>query len=77
MKQLQKACKEGRVLEIFGSGTAAVASLVLTINYMNEDLVIPLDGTDGKAGKLVEHIWKELSDTQYGRREHPWSIVVD
>ena len=77
MKQLQKACKEGRVLEIFGSGTAAVVSPVSTINYMDEDLVIPLDGTDGKAGKLAERVWKELSDIQYGRREHPWSIVVD
>ena len=50
MKQLQKACKEDRVLEIFGSGTAAVVSPVSTINYMDEDLVIPLDGTNGKAG---------------------------
>ena len=44
---------------------------------MDEDLVIPLDGTDGKAGKLAERIWKELSYIQYDRREHPWSIVVD
>ncbi|KAF1790310.1 Branched-chain amino acid aminotransferase II [Phytophthora cactorum] len=64
MKQVQKASKEGRIIEIFGSGTAAVVSPVSTINYMDEDLAIPLDGTDGKAGK-------------YGRREHPWSIVVD
>ena len=56
MKQLQKACKEGRVLEIFGSGTAAVVSPVSTINYMDEDLFIPLDGTDGKAVKLAEHV---------------------
>ena len=69
MKQLQKACKEGRVLEIFAP--------VSIINHMDEDLFIPLDGTDGKAGKLAERIWKELSDIQYGRREHPWSIVVD
>ena len=77
MKQLQKACKEDRVLEIFGSGTAAVVSTVSTINYVDEDLVVPLDGTDGKAGKLAERIWKELSYIQYDRREHPWSIVVD
>ena len=56
MKQLQKACKEDRVLEIFGSGTAAVVSPVSTINYMDEDLFIPLDGTDGKAVKLAEHV---------------------
>ncbi|OWZ01896.1 Branched-chain-amino-acid aminotransferase [Phytophthora megakarya] len=53
MKQVQKARKEGRPIEVFGSGTAAVVSPVATIHYMNEDLAISLDGTDGKAGKLV------------------------
>uniref|UniRef100_A0AAV1TLG3 Branched-chain-amino-acid aminotransferase n=1 Tax=Peronospora matthiolae TaxID=2874970 RepID=A0AAV1TLG3_9STRA len=77
MKQLQKASKEDRVLEIFGSGTAAVVSPVSTINYMDEDLAIPLTGTDGKAGRLAERIWNELSDIQYGRRDHPWSVIVD
>ncbi|KAF1779143.1 Aminotransferase, class IV, conserved site [Phytophthora cactorum] len=61
MKQVQKASKEGRIIEIFGSGTAAVVSPVSTINYMDEDLAIPLDGTDGKAGKVAERIWNELS----------------
>ncbi|RLN57354.1 hypothetical protein BBP00_00007542 [Phytophthora kernoviae] len=77
MKQLQKASKEGRIIEVFGSGTAAVVSPVSTINYMDEDLPIPLDGTDSKSGKLAERVWKELSDIQYGRREHPWSVIVD
>ncbi|KAF1319704.1 Branched-chain amino acid aminotransferase, partial [Globisporangium splendens] len=77
MKQVQKAVHEDRVLEIFGSGTAAVVSPVSTINYLGEDLNIPLDGKDGKAGKLAERVWKELSDIQYGRVEHPWSVIVD
>ncbi|TDH73908.1 hypothetical protein CCR75_008077 [Bremia lactucae] len=77
MKQVQKASQDGRILEIFGSGTAAVVSPVSTINYMDEDLIIPLNGSDGKAGKLAERIWKDLSDIQYGRRDHPWSIVLD
>ncbi|KAG2905713.1 Branched-chain-amino-acid aminotransferase [Phytophthora cactorum] len=64
MKQVQKASKEGRIIEIFGSGTAAVVSPVSTINYMDEDLAIPLDGTDGKAGKVAERIWNELCDIQ-------------
>ncbi|GLD97753.1 hypothetical protein PINS_up006450 [Pythium insidiosum] len=77
MKQIQKAVHEGRVLEVFGSGTAAIVSPVSTINYMEEDLKIPLSGTDGKAGKLAERFWKELTDIQYGRVEHPWSVIVD
>ncbi|KAL7693444.1 putative aminotransferase class IV, branched-chain amino acid aminotransferase II [Plasmopara halstedii] len=77
MKQVQKASRDGRIIEIFGSGTAAVVSPVSIINYMDEDLSIPLDGMDGKAGKLAERIWNELLDIQYGRRDHPWSIIVD
>jgi branched-subunit amino acid aminotransferase/4-amino-4-deoxychorismate lyase len=72
-----------QVLEIFGSGTAAVISPVSVINYKEEvclnsrsffycsfltrfgkDLKIPLSGKDGKAGKLAERIWKELTDIQ-------------
>ncbi|GAB9474320.1 Branched-chain amino acid aminotransferase [Globisporangium polare] len=77
MKQVQKAVREGRMLEIFGSGTAAIVSPVSTINYLDEDLHIPLDGTDGKAGKIAERVWKELTEIQYGRKEHPWSVIVD
>lgn len=77
MKQVQKAVREGRMLEIFGSGTAAIVSPVSTINYLDEDLHIPLDGTDGKAGKIAERVWKELTEIQYGRKAHPWSVIVD
>lgn len=64
MPQLQKAVEEGRVLEIFGSGTAAIVTPVSTINYLGKDLAIPLDGKDGKAGKMAERILKELTDIQ-------------
>ncbi|TMW61622.1 hypothetical protein Poli38472_010685 [Pythium oligandrum] len=77
MKQIQKAVHEGKVLEVFGSGTAAIVSPVSTISYMDEDLSIPLTGTDGKAGKLAERVWKKLTDIQYGRVEHPWSVIVE
>lgn len=64
MKEVQKATEEGRIIEIFGSGTAAVVTPVSTINYQGKDLQIPLEGTDGRAGKLAERIWKELGDIQ-------------
>lgn len=76
MQQVRRASREGRILEIFGSGTAAVVSPVSTIHYMDEDLVIPLDGKDGKAGPVAERIWHELLAIQYGRQEHPWSVLV-
>ncbi|TYZ57837.1 hypothetical protein PybrP1_010277 [[Pythium] brassicae (nom. inval.)] len=77
MPRLQKAVEEGRVLEVFGSGTAAIVTPVSTINYLGKDLAIPLNGTDGKSGKMAERILKELTDIQYGLVEHPWSVVVN
>jgi branched-chain amino acid aminotransferase len=77
MKQLQKAVHEGRVLEVFGSGTAAIVSPVSTISYFDEDLNIPLKGTAGKTGPVAERVWKTLNDIQYGRVAHPWSVLVD
>jgi branched-chain amino acid aminotransferase len=64
MAEVQKAVEEGRIIEIFGSGTAAVVSPVSTIHYQGKDLKIPLDGTDGRAGKLAERVWKSLGDIQ-------------
>lgn len=78
MKQVQKAVREGRMLEMFGSGTAAIISPVSTINYQNEDLRIPLKGSDGTSGPLAERILQEMQDIQYGRKgDHPWSVVID
>lgn len=78
MKQVKKAAQEGRLEEIFGAGTAAVISPVSTINYMGEDLHVPLKGSTGKSGPLAERIWKAITDIQYGHKgNHPWSVVVD
>ncbi|DAZ92625.1 TPA: hypothetical protein N0F65_011891 [Lagenidium giganteum] len=77
MPQIREAVRSNRVLEIFGAGTAAVVSPVSVIHYQDEDLKIPLSGKDGKAGKIAERCWKELTDIQYGRVEHPWSVLVE
>lgn len=76
MKQIQKAANENRLLEVFGSGTAAVISPVSAINYLGEDVKIPLTGKDGKIGPVAERLWRELSDIQYGRKSHPWSMLI-
>ncbi|KAH9146161.1 hypothetical protein AeRB84_009972 [Aphanomyces euteiches] len=68
LPSIAKAQKEGRLLEIFGSGTAAVIS---------PDINVPLDAPDGKSGKLTKRIWDEMTDIHYGRVEHPWSIVIN
>jgi branched-chain amino acid aminotransferase len=61
------------LLEAFGAGTAAVVSPVKGILYEGEEIHIP---TGDKAGPLALRLWKALGDIQYGRIEHPWSVLV-
>ncbi|KAF0698293.1 Aste57867_11086 [Aphanomyces stellatus] len=77
MADIVKAHKDGRLLEIFGSGTAAIISPVGLINYNGKDINVPLDAPDGKSGKIAKRLWKEITDIQYGRVEHPWSVVIN
>ena len=48
-----KACKEHRVYEAFGAGTAAIVSPVKSFNYGGETFEIPIDEAKG-AGKLTQ-----------------------
>ncbi len=73
-----EAAKEGRIIECFGAGTAAVVSPVRLISYDGVDHDIPLDPQDKSAGagKLTRRIWDSLLAIQYGKVEHPWSVVI-
>lgn len=73
MKEIREASKEGRLLEAFGSGTAAVVSPVSGIVYENEEVKIP---TGDKPGPLAMEFWNALIAIQYGRVEHPWSMKI-
>lgn len=46
------ACKQGRVYEAFGAGTAAIVSPVKSFIYENETYEIPIDAEKG-CGKLT------------------------
>lgn len=74
---IRDAVHENRMLEVFGSGTAAVITPVSTIYYDGEDLKIPLNGPDGKSGELTNKFWSTITDIQYGRKKHPWSVLVE
>jgi len=76
MPELAVAVSEGRVLEVFGAGTAAVVAPVNGIGYKGEELVIPC-GADGKAGALTKRLFGAISDIHYGRSEEQgWSVVI-
>ncbi len=76
MPELAAALDEGRVLEAFGAGTAAVVAPVRQLHYNGRDYDVPVDAALG-AGPVARRLWKELADIQYGRVQHEWSTLVE
>lgn len=74
MQDVQKAVKDGRLKEIFGAGTACVVCPVNRILFLKEDILIPTMDT---GAEVANRFYKELTDIQYGRTEHEWSVLVD
>lgn len=74
MADVQQLLYEGRLLEMFGAGTACIVSPIERIFYQGENLMIP----------SLEHskpVWKDilttLSNIQYGAVKHPWAVEID
>jgi len=78
MEELLEALKEDRVLEIFGTGTAAIVSPVNKILYEEKWYDIPLDKNDPNAtiGPYALKFLTQLQDIQYGVTPSEWSVVV-
>ena len=75
MSELAEASKEGRLLEAFGAGTAAVVSPVREISW--KDQMVHCGLRDGQeAGEIAMKMKTWIEDIQYGDDEHPWSVVV-
>jgi len=78
MHEVIDAIEGGRMIEAFGTGTAAVVSPVCNIHFKDVDYPIPLDSSDpsAKIGKLTGAVWKAVTDIQYGRVKHDWGVVL-
>ncbi len=69
------AYEKGELIEIFGTGTAAVISSVSKLKY-NENLLL---FNDKEAGELGTKLYNELSGIYYGKIEdrHGWMTYID
>ncbi|CAO3633141.1 unnamed protein product [Cunninghamella echinulata] len=78
MPEIRDLVKQDRIVEMFGAGTACIVSPIKTIEYLGEDLSIPLDPKDpnSQAGPYAKRFNDTILDIQYGDLESPWSIVV-
>jgi len=75
MSELLQAKNENRLIEMFGSGTAAIISPIGSIMYRNKLQAIP---TPSENEDSISHrIAKKLSDIYYGRLEHPWAMEIE
>uniref|UniRef100_A0A8C9WA12 Branched-chain-amino-acid aminotransferase n=1 Tax=Scleropages formosus TaxID=113540 RepID=A0A8C9WA12_SCLFO len=73
MKELLAALDSGRVLEVFGSGTACVVCPVGSLLYRGKTYNIP---TMKNGPHLAKRFYKELTDIQYGRVGSDWTMLV-
>ncbi|CAL8288017.1 unnamed protein product [Boreogadus saida] len=73
MKELLGALDAGRVLEVFGAGTACVVCPVGSLLYKDKTYQIP---TMQNGPDLAKRFYKELTDMQYGRKQSDWAPLV-
>lgn len=75
MRELAEAADEGRLMEAFGTGTAAVVSPVRMINWRGRDLQCGLkDGEE--AGEVAARMKEWIEEIMYGDVEHRWSVKI-
>ncbi|KAJ5714388.1 cytosolic TPA: hypothetical branched-chain amino-acid transaminase [Penicillium malachiteum] len=75
MKDLANASREGRLLEVFGAGTAVIVSSVRSIQWNDQTIDCGLS-KDEEAGPVTLKVKKWIEEIQYGLVEHPWSYRV-
>lgn len=73
--ELIQAGHEGRLQEVFGTGTAAVVSPVGGLRYRDEVLTVG----DGSIGEVTARLYDTLTGIQWGRLpdEKGWTVQVD
>ena len=71
--EIEKAQKDGKLEEVFGSGTAAVVSPVGKLIWGDKTIVI----NDGNMGKTTRMFYDTLTGIQYGRMEDKYGWTYE
>ncbi|EFW19884.1 Mitochondrial branched-chain amino acid (BCAA) aminotransferase [Coccidioides posadasii str. Silveira] len=75
MAELAEAADEGRLIEVFGAGTAAIVSPVRNISWKGRLVDCGLK-KDEEAGKIALEMKNWIEGIQYGEEKHPWSVEL-
>ncbi|KAI0860886.1 branched-chain amino acid aminotransferase [Xylaria cubensis] len=74
MAALAEASAEGRLLEVFGAGTAAIVSPVRTISWKGQPVDCGLSEHE-ESGEIALRMKAWIEARQYGDEEHEWSYA--
>jgi len=72
MKELDEASNEGRLLEAFGAGTAAIVSPVRKISWKGKLVDCGLADHE-ESGEITLQMKDWVEAIQYGDEAHEWS----
>ncbi|KAI1387777.1 branched-chain-amino-acid aminotransferase [Hypoxylon trugodes] len=72
MQQLYDASLEGRLIEVFGAGTAAIVSPVRKISWKGQLVDCGLSENE-ESGEIASKMKDWIEARQYGDEEHEWS----
>ncbi|KAM0755584.1 branched-chain amino acid aminotransferase II [Meredithblackwellia eburnea MCA 4105] len=75
MSEIQEHSKNGTLLEMFGTGTAAIVSPVSGIGYDGEEIPVPC-GDGGSLGPIAASMLREIQGRQLGTIKSDWSLEV-
>ena len=72
---IMQAARDGKLEEVFGTGTAAVVSPVKELKWKDEVAYI----SDGKIGELTQKIYDTMTGIQWGKIPDTkgWTVVVE
>ena len=73
IQEVYDAHRQGKLEEVFASGTAAVLSPVGELCWQGRSIVI----NDGKIGAVFQALYDELTAIQLGKKEDPFGWVVE
>ena len=71
MKEVLNGAEDGTLLEMFGTGTAAIISPVGNILYDGKMRALPADHS------FSNKVRSTLSDIYYGKIQHPWGMLIE
>jgi branched-chain amino acid aminotransferase len=74
MHELDEAANEGRLIEAFGSGTAAIVSPVRSISWRGKLVNCGLKDHE-ESGEIATKMKNWIEARQYGDDEHEWSYI--